>query len=399
MGHRKRLLIVCTHSLTALTLCKGLFPFLESRGYDIDVVVGDREYWDFPREHFGAARLHVIPMERMPRPLRDALALIRFCLFMLRNRFDVIHVSTPKASLLAALAARLTFSGPVLYIHRRQAYRLMTGGRRKLFEWADRFTVMLCRQVVPISRQMASELVEAGIAPHRKICFIGSGSSNGIDTERFRPTKELTERGLALRKAHGIPKTAPLLLFVGRLCSEKGVADLSAAFDAALCLAPHAHLAIVGPSDRRDPIPQESRRRFETDSAIHLTGFCDDPRAWFAACDVFVFSSYFEGFGNVLLEASAMEKPCVAYDVPGVREAVAHEVSGFLVASHDAVALGEAAGRLLGDPAEAAAIGQRGRQRVVDEFRRERVWAELVEVIDRLSGRAPSPSVLSDSRA
>lgn len=390
---------MCTHSLTALTLCKGLFPFLESRGYDIDVLVGDTEYQDFPREHFGEASFHVIPMERMPHPLRDVVAFTRFCLFMLRNRFDVIHVSTPKASLLAAFASRLTLNGPVLYIHRRQVYRLMSGWRRKLFEWADRFTVMLCRKVVPISRQMASELVEAGVAPQRKICFIGSGSSNGIDTERFRPSPVLTEQGLALRAAHGIPKTAPLLLFVGRLCSEKGVADLSVAFDAALARAPDAHLAIVGPSDRRDPIAEEARRRFETDSAIHLTGFCDDPRAWFAACDVFVFPSYFEGFGNVLLEASAMETPCLAYNVPGVREAVAHGVSGFLVASHDAVALGEAVGRLLADPAKAAAMGQRGRQRVLEEFRRERVWAELVEVIDRLAGRAPSSSGLSRSRA
>ena len=398
MEHRKRLLVVCTHSLTILTLCMGLFPFLESRGYDIDVGVGDTEYRDFTREHFGAARFHVIPMERMPHPLRDVLALIRFCLFMLRNRFDVIHVSTPKASLLAALAARLTFNGPVLYINRRQVYRLMTGGRRTLYEWVDRFTVMLCRQVVPISRQMASEFVEAGIVPHCKICFIGSGSSNGIDTERFRPTRELNERGLALREAHGIPKTAPLLLFVGRLCSEKGVADLSAAFDAALALVPDAHLAIVGPSDKRDPIAEDARSRFEADSAIHLTGFCDDPRAWLATCDVFIFPSYFEGFGNVLLEASAMQKPCVAYDVTGVREAVAHEVSGFLVTIHDAAALGDTAGRLLGDPAEAAAIGLRGRQRVLEEFRRERVWAELVEVIDQLAERAPS-SGINQSRA
>ena len=52
-GKPYRVCFVCTHSLTLATLYKGLFPYLRSRGWEIDVVVGDREYRDFPVEHFG----------------------------------------------------------------------------------------------------------------------------------------------------------------------------------------------------------------------------------------------------------------------------------------------------------------------------------------------------------
>jgi glycosyltransferase involved in cell wall biosynthesis len=382
-----RLCVVCTHSLTLATLYKGLFPYLAARGFDIDVIVGDTEYTEFAPEDFGPIRPIVIPMVRLPSPAADFRSLLGFVGHFSRHRYDVVHVSTPKASLTVTLARAMTGGGPVVFVYRRCVYELMTGLKRTAYLNVDRLICALSTLVVPISRQLERFLVDERVAPRAKVRLIGAGSSNGVDTDHFDLTPQAEQAAEALRQELGIPADAPVLLFLGRVCSEKGVDLLRPVFDQVRAAIPGVHMVVAGPDDDRDPIAAETAAFFAADPAIHRIGFVSDTAPLYALSSVFVFPSYFEGFGNVLLEAAAMQRVSVAFDVPGVSEAVQDGVSGRLVASGDAPAMSHAVIDLLQNPAERTAMQDRARTRVVELFSRTRILAEIETMLRGLARR------------
>ena len=386
-SRRLRICFVCTHSLTLTTLYKGLFPHLSQRGFEIDAVVGDSEYSDFPERHFGKFKLHIIPMQRTPSIWADICSLIRLLAFFARNRYDIIHISTPKASLLTSIAARLTFNGPLVFVHRRKIYELYSGLKRKFYASIDRLICKLSFVVVPICRELGDDLIKEGHCDPQKLRFLASGSSNGIDVDRFEVGNVLRMKAADFRSKCGIPTEAPVLFFLGRLCREKGADHLPAVFDLVRADFPELHMIVAGPDDERDPIGSDALHRFSTDPSIHRLGFVDEPEILYAACDVFVFPSYFEGFGNVLLEAAAAGRVAVAFDVPGVREAIAHGTSGFLAPLRDELRMATYIIELIRYPSTRAHMAKLARERVVAFYRREKIWGEieslLLNVIDR----------------
>jgi glycosyltransferase involved in cell wall biosynthesis len=381
---KRRICIMCTHSFTLATLYKGVLPFLEKHNYEVHVIVGDREYTEFDTHLFGSPRISVIPMRRLPNPL-DVLSLLRIVLFFLWNRFDIVHISTPKASLLGALAARMTRNGRVVFINRRRVYEMMSGRKRRFYAGVDRLICKMSDVVVPVSQEMGLQLVQEGICNQDRLRVLGHGSSNGIDTDRFSLNEETVKSGDTLRAELGIPASAPVLLFLGRVCKEKGVDQLVPAFRRIKDAVPNAHLIIAGPDNPRDPIEPTSEEAFAADPQVHRLGFVTDPRALYACCDVFIFPSFFEGLPNVLLEAAAMERPVVAFDVPGVRETVDEGVSGYLVPCFDNAAMADHAIHILVDAEERSRLGQQARERIMKFYRREVTWESLLALLNDLA--------------
>jgi len=79
-------------------------------------------------------------------------------------------------------------------------------------------------------------------------------------------------------------------------------------------------------------------------------------------------SQPFRRLGRVLLEAQAIQRPVLAYDTGGVRDALLQSESGLLVSSGDIQALADAIHALLTDPVKAARMGRRGREFVTRNF-------------------------------
>ncbi|HET9385983.1 MAG TPA: glycosyltransferase family 4 protein [Gemmatimonadales bacterium] len=91
-------------------------------------------------------------------------------------------------------------------------------------------------------------------------------------------------------------------------------------------------------------------------------------RDWYGASDIVILTTHSEGLGRVLLEAQAMQKPVVAYDAGGVRQAIADGETGHLVPIGDVEILAERIRQLLGDARVRDQMGYAGRLRVVNQF-------------------------------
>ncbi len=117
---------------------------------------------------------------------------------------------------------------------------------------------------------------------------------------------------------------------------------------------------------------------------------------WYAACDVVLLTSEFEGLPYVAFEAMAMATPLVGPDLPGLRELVADD-TGVLVSPRDDVeSYCAALAGLATDPGRRQAMGSLGRERVLREYSLDRMAREHESLYDELLVAPPDGSELEE---
>lgn len=140
------------------------------------------------------------------------------------------------------------------------------------------------------------------------------------------------------------------LIAVGRLDRQKGFDLLLHAFERIRSRHRDLKLTIFGEGPERKALEKLSVRLC-IDDAVQLPGVTTYPGAWIEAGDVMVLSSRYEGFPNVVAEATVVGLPVVAFDCPyGPRELIEDGRNGLLVPAGDVDALAEAMSRLAADP-------------------------------------------------
>lgn len=179
---------------------------------------------------------------------------------------------------------------------------------------------------------------------------------------------------------------------VGQLTARKGVMDLLRAIVILREAGVRIRCLVLGEGPQRAELEAEAAR-VGVAGEIRFLGFQAVPLAWVQAMDVVVLCSSREGLPRVVLEAMLAGKPVIGSDVTGTRELVVNEETGLLYPCGDVGALAAALGRLAGDPAARARMGQAGYARVCEGFSIESyvagVSALLAEVLAESDGTGP----------
>ncbi len=172
------------------------------------------------------------------------------------------------------------------------------------------------------------------------------------------------------------------VLFLGRLCREKGIGELLLCVPEIVQKVPDFHLYLGGIWE-----DQELRTLAETDKE-HITwlGWVsgEEKKKWLRACRILVLPSYFEGQSVSLLEAMAYYCGIVASDTGGIPQMIRQEETGLLVPPKDAEALGDGLLRLLQDDELCRRLGSAARNKVEKEFGIEENMRQLIAVYDKL---------------
>jgi glycosyltransferase involved in cell wall biosynthesis len=368
------LVLVVTHPMTARYLLRGQAAFLRRHGFEVWVVTSPGEDGaEFERQE--AVSVVTVPMRRRIHPAADLLALLRLTGKLRRLRPQLVTASTPKAGALGMVAAWLARVPVRVYTLRGLPLETATGAKRVVLRWAERVAAGLAHSVVCVGPSLRRRYLELGLTAPAKATLIANGSSNGVDTERFRPTPERRERAAALRRALDIPANAPVIGCVGRFTRDKGMEDLLAAFlDTVLPAVPQARLLLVGEFEGADPVEPVTRRRLEGDPRVVRTGWVPDAAPYYGVMDLLALPSYREGFPNAPLEAAASGRPTVGFAAVGTLDAVEDGVAGALVPTGDRRALGSALKCYLEDAELRRRHGVAARERVEQLFRQQTVW-------------------------
>lgn len=243
-------------------------------------------------------------------------------------------------------------------------------------------TLTAAAGVIAVSHCTKDLLVRSGLLPE-KIRIV----PNGVDIVRFSP--QLSGNGW---KAVREITAKQVILTVARLEAHKGHTDVLYALVKLIERGYDFHYVIAGGGPARADLEQRIRD-LQLENHVTLAGEVSEAELplVYAAADVVVMPSFaagqgtFEGFGIAYLEGSATGKPVIGCRDSGAADAIVDGETGFLIPPRDPDALAAKLAWLADHPAEAAALGRAGRERVEREFAWDRITKKLLAVIE--SGR------------
>jgi glycosyltransferase involved in cell wall biosynthesis len=180
--------------------------------------------------------------------------------------------------------------------------------------------------------------------------------SVGVDLVRFDPSRISAQQQKALRQFFKIPPQAyPIVGTIGRINEKKGSLYLIEAIHELRSQFPNIHALIIGAELSTDPdgCRDKAVRRIqelELEPYITLTGYRDDIPELVSLMDIFTLpTSTHEGLPSAVIEAMAMEKPVIASDIRGCREAIIPQKTGLIIPPKNSQALAQALRGLLAD--------------------------------------------------
>lgn len=280
---------------------------------------------------------------------------------------DVVHLHSAKAGLAGRLAVR--GARPTLFQPHGWSWLAARGATaRGALTW-ERFAARWTDVCVCAGDG------EAAHARHRGVGTRHAVVRNGVDLAHFAPAGE--QARAAARDRLGIGQDVPLAVCLGRITRQKGQDVLVAAWPQVRQHCPAALLSIVGDGDLLPTL------RAAAQPGVRFAPPVTDPRPWYAAADVVVLPSRWEGLSLTLLEALASGCSVVVSDIPGLAEAVTAG-AGARVPAGDARAVGQALARRLTDPDRCAAEG-RAAARAASAFDVRRTHEQLAAVTSRIA--------------
>lgn len=292
----------------AETLLKESLPLFLKKGIKCDVFVlrkGNSNY----EEYLKSKNINIFysKVEKIYSPLQ----VISIANFLKNNKYDIIHSHLFPSQYWASLAKLFPTNKDVKLVTTEHN---TSNGRRgkKPFYYMDKFVYSKYNKIICISKGTQIELNNWISNTELKSLVI----ENGIDLEKFRNANALKRADLVSNYSEG----DILIVMTARLTEQK---DHHTVIRAALDLPKKYHFLFVGDGEKRKEYEVFVKEN-NIGNRVHFLGVRSDVENIMKACDIFVLSSHFEGFGLVAVEAMASGLPVIASNVTGLSQVVSN---------------------------------------------------------------------------
>jgi glycosyltransferase involved in cell wall biosynthesis len=357
---------------------------LVKQGVDVTVVTARIE-GTAAYEEIDGVKVHRVPglSVKVPGLYPPPLVLSPLFVFYLkklddRYGFDIIHLQNRffVDFDMAALYARVRGKPFMMTIHnaRPLGISLPITVFGSAYDWlVGRWPFALADRIIAVSEWVKYDIAKYRI-DEKKIIPV----HNGINVSSFKPAEAKNVRG-----QYGID--GPMLLFVGRMITQKGIPYLIDAMPLVLRKHPDTKLLLVGRGNALESI-RKKVKKMGLEKSVIFSGYMSEEnlKEAYGTCDIFVLPSVWEVLPIAILEAMSSSRPVVCTGAGGNAELVKDGLNGRVVPMRDPVAIADSVSALLDDPERMRDMGKAGRRRAEDEFDWKLIARKTKEVYEDL---------------
>ncbi|MEB8094956.1 glycosyltransferase family 4 protein [Staphylococcus caprae] len=352
----------------SIPLMNGQIEYLRNKGFDVHIVSSaGKEQNAYPKDI-----VHAINMEREISIKQDLISLFKMTKLFLKEKPLIVNSGTPKAGLIGTLAAFITRRPVRIYTVRGLRLETVHGFKYKILYAMEKLAMFCATDVIAISESLKDKIVSLRLEKQGNIQVLGYGSSNGINLEKF--SKSYNDIPVSIENQL---ENHFVLGYVGRIVKDKGIREVIESFKILKDKGYKVKLLIVGALEKDDSIGEEYYNFISNNKDIVLTGYVDQPVNYYNHMDVLLFPTYREGFGNVSIEAQALEIPVITSNATGAKDTVEDKHTGYIVEIGDYIKIAEKTETLIIDETLRYELGRNARKRVIDKFDSKIIWKHL----------------------
>ncbi len=280
------------------------------------------------------SNIYIVPMVREIEPKNDIKAILKVRKVLKQIKPDIVYLHSSKAGAIGRIALAFNFKTKILYnAHGWYFNAQISDKKKKIFAIIEKILAIKTDKIINISKSEYESALKYKIAPEKKMCII----ENGIDFTKFENNDKYREE---TRKKYHIADNEIVIGVVGRLTEQKDPITMIKAFELVHKENKNTRLMYVGSGELEENVKQYAKEKNILDKII-ITGWVDNVEKYIPAFDIAVLPSKWEGFGLVLIEYMACDKPIIATNVGGISDIIENCKNGMLCNAQDYKAIGK----------------------------------------------------------
>lgn len=378
LSSQKKLIRITTIPMALHVLLTGQMKFMSENGFEVIMISADGENLDKVIQNEKCRHI-IVPMTRQITPLQDLKCLVKLIMIFRKEKPDIVHSHTPKAGLLAMIAAKLT--GVKIRIHTVAGLPMVVekGLKKLLLKNIEKMTFTFANHVWPNSNSLLQFIKENKLTSVNKLKVIAKGSSNGIDLNKFDVTTLNPILLEEIKSSINYSVENTYLLCMGRLVKDKGLSELVNVFISLQEQFPFLRLMLIGDFEESlDPLPKIILEEIKNNSSIIHVKWTDKVEYYLSLANIFVFPSHREGFPNVLLQAGAMSLPIICSNIMGNIDIVKDNETGLIFKCKNEIELNNKILQALSEPKHIEKMTNNLHQIITSSYRREMFWQTML---------------------
>ncbi len=373
MGNQKKykIAVVANATWNIYNFRLNILDILLANNFDVYVVAPVDKYI-FYKEDFPEV-VH-IPIKNLVRdgtnPLKELILINEFKRIYKKIKPDIILHYTVKPNIYGGIAAGM-LKIPSIAVVTGLGYAFIHKGiiqtmTKLLYKFSSRYhDKIIFENTDDLDLFVKSKLIKKEKGVSIKGC--------GVDIEYFSPISQ-----------NGKNKNKIIFTFIGRLLYDKGVVEFVEA--AKLIKEKHSNTEfwLIGEIDKSNPamVKEEDLIHWVKNKTVIYHGFKQDIKRYISQSDCIVLPSYREAIARTITEGMSMEKPVIATDVAGCREAIEDGKNGFLVPVKEINPLAEAMKKIVEMSSEdRKEMGNYGRNKAIKEFDDNLIADKIFKII------------------
>lgn len=262
--------------------------------------------------------------------LKDIKSFFKLYKILRVHKPNITHSLMTKSGLLVSIISKLLSINIRIHTFTGQVWDNKKGLKRFILINVDKIICKLNTHCLTDSPSQSNFLYSNGISINNSpIPCLGLGSLCGVDFNRAIKSPNFHE--FEFKTKMRIRKSDFIVSYIARKSESKGAIEMLKIFQALLYIRNDIKLLFIGPDESNGEIELFFKKFPYLLKYIINIDFVHNHFDYLSITNILALPSTREGFGSIVIDASAMKIPVIGYDIVGLRDSIQNNINGFLI--------------------------------------------------------------------